>query len=867
MDERAHGAIGLPRTSGADPREGAPQEQRITVLATEHSAEGARDEPHEEAGVEEAREEEERFWPALRARMLSWRTMTPSLRLITGVAIAQLIAAAAIIALHGLRLPQVGLGLQNGHAIQMAAPFFWASIAFTIISMAFLMTAALMMRWPIRLIALALFSALMLSTPAPLAFSVFRWVSIAILWLWAGVVALALSDIDTEGQNDGGPLRRLRGNAQRWVRAARARFPGAAGAPLPVATLSFMLLWQLAYYAALLATAGWMTSATNDFFQLTISVQLASLSGALIPFLFLAGSDFVELGELIGAGAASGIASLGSGDRTGARGARMALARWLTVGAAVILSLYIVITYAPSTRTGLGRVALTYLGELALVAALALALYALLRWGSAASWPTARLSSLTLLLVSLGYFGLLAIPSAMLVASSNAGKTVVISDYSVYRAPVELPAFSMPYPSGWTSQALHQPGGAISVVFDGFSQTFTGRYFVEIQPDPGADANTATAALNAYLTSAESSGQVTNASALSTDGEWQTAQFTARLSSGATLRSKAWARATNGYIWIAIGSTFPAYQDALFPVFETMTQGWRPDYSAVAPVSAESSDTAAAKRAAALYLGLIPLVLSLIAGLWLVRRRGARSPMWNVAGVFVATFGLLTGAQMTPLMLQVAGAPKAATWFLGLPVENLLQGVALATLGLCAYALIWRRMDTRWLEAIRLALALNVGLLFISLMSNLYDKAIAASQSSAHHSISWAEALIVLIALGWDLLMSGETFTNRDDKWLPRHNRLLLYLGYILLTATLVVFFSAQSYTYATSAHESFFESEPWPQMGLQTLGPAMVVTAFALGLATLLGRARTSGRPSTLRTLAPTGAALAGAVDSEGAR
>lgn len=844
VDEREDGASGMPPTAVASSDEAAPEEQSYDA-ANESASEG-----------EGESEGEERFWLTLRERLISWRTMRPSLRLITGVAVAQLLAAGAIIALHGLTLPQINLGLSFGHATQMAAPFFWASIAFTVISLAFLMTAALMMRWPIRLLALALFSWLTLFTPEPDAYSAFRLAMVALLWLWTGAVALALGDSAEADASAGGSLGRLKSRAQRWVRAVRARFPGAIGAPLPVATLTFMLLWQVALYTALLASTGWMQYSSNDIFQLTIGVQLASLTGALIPFLFLAGSDFAELGELIAAGVARGLA--------GARVTRSSLANLVTLAAAA-LALYTAVTYAPSAGKGFSQYGWAYLGELAMGVVIFLALAGLLRWGSAVSWPSARLSAFTLLFVSLGYFGLMTLSITVLIPPSSASTSVTISDFSVYQAPAGQPTFSMPYPAGWKVRQPKTSGGSTSLIFDGLNQTFSGAAFVEIQADAGASDATAAAAMDAYLASAEASQQVTNVGAHGTDGPWQTVQFTDHLSAGRTFACQVWSRGENGYDVILIGLAVPAYKDTLFPAFESMAQGWRPDLSAHAPIFAETSDHAAARRAAAIALGLAPLALGLIVGLWLVRRRRAGHTAWPVAGVFIATFGLLTGAQMLPLMLQVAGASKTATWFLGLPIENMLQVAALGIVALCAYVIVWRRNNVFWLAVVRLALALNIGLLFIVWMSNLYDRAISASQSSAHHAISWAEALIVLIALGWDLLMSGETFTNRDDKAMPRHTRLLLYLGYILLTATLVVYFSAQSYTYAAGAHEAFFESEPWPQMGLQTLGPAMVVTTFALGVTTLLRRKRQSERHSNAHAqLSGAGSAVAEAP-SEG--
>jgi hypothetical protein len=108
----------------------------------------------------------ERFWPALREKLISWRSIWPSLRLITGIAVAQSLAAATIIALHGLPTAQLSMGRQSGRAIHMAIPYFWVGVIFMWVSVSFLTTGALMMRWPFRLLALALFTGFTLSPGA-----------------------------------------------------------------------------------------------------------------------------------------------------------------------------------------------------------------------------------------------------------------------------------------------------------------------------------------------------------------------------------------------------------------------------------------------------------------------------------------------------------------------------------------------------------------------------------------------------------------------------------------------------------------------------------------------------------------------------
>lgn len=783
------------------------------------------------ADAESADEESEGFWVELRSKLISWPSMRPPLRLITGVAIAQLLGAGLIVALHGVGFQQINLGLQSGRDVEMAQPYFWVSIVFAILAIAFLMTGVLLMRWPLRLLALALFSAFLLFSAAPQPYTNLRIVIVALIWLWAGVITVALAD-PAWGAEKRDFYHRLRTPILQRLAPLRARLAWIGGPLLPARTLVVMLVAQVALYLILLATTGWMRGADNLLFQLTIGTQLQMLSFALVPFLFLAGSDFAELGELL----ASGAASL----------TRIASARrnvWLTLGLTAIVVVAIATVTRPDTRNLSGFV-LAYGDELLLTALVGLALVGLLRWGrmvSDTSFRPSKLSALALLLASLAYFALGWFAISYTVASTPNVTNVTIADYAVYKTPAATtPSFSLPYPTDW-KPSLTQNQGDTLLSFNGLSQEFPGLVYVNAIQDTNANANTASQTLAVLLNAEFAKNSVLSVQNVGGAEPWREERFTVSDPTGKslTLEGEAWSRGLDGRDWAIIGLTKDPYQIVLFPVFNAMTAGWQPDHSAQTPSEQEADMAAAIQRVSALFLGLIPLLLGLALGFWMVRRGGKHRRAWQTAGVFVATLGLLVGAVRLPDMLQALGLSSNAVWFVGLDVNGVQQSIATATLALVIYVALRRRNDARWIELVRLTLRLNIGLLFIWLMLMLYDTAIGLSKSSAKHPLSWAAALIVLIALGWDLLMSGESFTNRDDERLPRHTRLLLYLGYIMLTATLVMFFSAQQFTHDLSTHESLFESEPWPQLGLQLLGLPMVVGAFALGVVAWLNGTR----------------------------
>lgn len=794
-------------------------------------------------------EAEEGLWPAFRKRMISWRTMPVGLRVATGVGIAQLLAAGLFIALLRQVGSPVGMGVQDGHALVMPAPAFWVGLTFVIVSLSYIMAGALRMRWSARVVALAGLSLLVLFQPFTGGYAVYRWAMVALLWLWAGLLAVV--------EVDAARLRWLTPVARR-LHAARARVISGRGGALPIVTLVFMALWQVALLAPLLAASGWMRDTASGAFQLSVEVQLQALALALTPALFLAGSDFAELGDLIGEAAARGAESWMEGrtrlSRRGTLGAT-----WLTLGLTAALALTIAVANRPRYAT-LTNTLLGYAGPLLLAGIAALALYGLLRWGQASRWTPTRLSGWALPLAALLYMALTWTGSAAL-ASASSRQTLAgggLLDYTVYHAQAGLPTFSIPYPNDWTvnttqSGARETGNDQALVTFNGVKQALPGFALVMATQAAHPDNTSVRANLSQVIASIKSADLVMGPVIVGTDGPWLTERFTFLNASGASNASAAisgegWARAQGGYDWAIVGLNSPVFQPLLDPVYQAMASGWRPNDSAQTPQQMLDAQDAARQatvvRDAALYLGALPLALGLGLGAWLIwlaRRKGA---IWGGAGLFAAAMGLYAAASTAPVLLSAAGVPIGGLWSLYLDIPTLQLVVALATLALVAWVALFRRDNRDWLGLTRLALALNAGLFFIALMFNLYDAAIGLSKASAEQPLSWVEGLIVLVALGWDLLMSGESFTNGESAGTPRHSRVLLYLGYITLTATLVMFFSSQRYGAALAApggpgFESFFESEPWPQRGLESLGVPLVVTTFALALLAWLSAQR----------------------------
>ena len=137
-------------------------------------------------------------------------------------------------------------------------------------------------------------------------------------------------------------------------------------------------------------------------------------------------------------------------------------------------------------------------------------------------------------------------------------------------------------------------------------------------------------------------------------------------------------------------------------------------------------------------------------------------------------------------------------------------------------------------------------------MAALYDHALAASRIAI-----WA-AVIVLVAMAWDVVMSGESMTNEGTRRIPRATRVLAFLGYVLLVAATVLFYSGQKVTGTGQAAEPLFEPEAITRNGLFRLAFPLAVLMFLLRF----GRNRPA--PKARRQADPDLAAVRGWASSQ---
>jgi hypothetical protein len=252
------------------------------------------------------------------------------------------------------------------------------------------------------------------------------------------------------------------------------------------------------------------------------------------------------------------------------------------------------------------------------------------------------------------------------------------------------------------------------------------------------------------------------------------------------------------------------------PTFEAIAGSFRPPGVAPATLphasegkaegaSSEASNTEQVRSdrlmtVSAAISGAITVVFLLLIG-----TVGRRWPPRLVGSMLL--FGLTTLATVLFFSDEIGHviAGASSEWhFVGM--RDLLAGVGV----LSVLALLIRPREEQRRQRLTVALiGFQATVWTLYGMSVLYDHALSAGRVAL-----WA-AIILLLALGWDVVMSGESMTNRSSSHLPRPSRVLAFMGYVLLVAGAVLFFSGQREIATGQAGEPFFEPEATTQNGL----------------------------------------------------
>jgi hypothetical protein len=226
-------------------------------------------------------------------------------------------------------------------------------------------------------------------------------------------------------------------------------------------------------------------------------------------------------------------------------------------------------------------------------------------------------------------------------------------------------------------------------------------------------------------------------------------------------------------------------------------------------------------------LSVATAIALLLAGLVVIARgRSSDSPTLRAAGLFLAMMGLLFIALSVPQLANVFGLPVVPTSGLKAPALRLI--VLPATLLALAWLALRRRLTRAMVAPFAVTLSMIIGLQIIFWFVELLDPALSAVSSL---SVIVA-TLFFLAALLWDFVMSGNSVTNTSSPRVPRRARVLLYLGYTLLSMGTLVYLKSVRYQATGHIVPLGSESQMFQRFGAIGLGLPLIAYAFLQGMA-----------------------------------
>jgi hypothetical protein len=764
-------------------------------------------------------------------RRLSIATMDRPLRVATAGAVASVLATVLLLALRDVGSSNVYLGRSQGAVTQIGEPLFIAvlvliSIGFGYVYAAVSLTslwiaapAVLVMTFGIGVYTGAfgdLVGGLNIFDILP---AWVRWTDRAILVVLV-VLCLGARSFD-----------HARGREPRTRIVMVAAFAALIGGYLAIFRIGMPTLGDLNLYGS------------------TIDAILSSLVFLMWPILQVAAVDFGEWGQLTGERLTHAVA----------RGRQQVL--WIT---GVVATLAMAAYGYWRLQDGIGVVSGdTLLGALRGIALLGLAIlliaglfYGLRLWGrpwkSGISFATlVGATALTGVILPAAVASLTGQFSHLKPAetATEKGEYAPGADVLTQQGSKGPTAFSFQIPRGWI---VHNGGDTVQANnYDGKG----GYVRVAVALFPVLD-----------LPLAEDGFKVEPEEDVSFAG-WQGARFTGQ-------------NETEGYLWVRpVGNqnasgTYVVYEavhgsfklEPATPLFKAVLTSFRGDGEAPAalPPPEKESETPEGlvhhQLALEVGFGAAAAVVVLVIGLALWRRWRPQWIAWGLVLGVVSFFSLIyNGTDIGDYLFD------GSFHLPHLSRSGVLFGAGI--LGL-ATVLVVRARQQHGSRIGRLVIGGVIGLeaaiAALELMMWLYGKALSAARISV-----WA-AIILLVAVVWDVTMSGESMTNHGTSHLPRATRVLGFFGYTILLAGTVLFYTSEKVISTGAAAEAFFEPEDITRNALFRIAFPVLLLAFFIRLARAKGSSRAAPEPPTPRLPAGAAAGPADSTDStvaEGAR
>jgi hypothetical protein len=208
-----------------------------------------------------------------------------------------------------------------------------------------------------------------------------------------------------------------------------------------------------------------------------------------------------------------------------------------------------------------------------------------------------------------------------------------------------------------------------------------------------------------------------------------------------------------------------------------------------------------------------PPLIGLAVGVPLVALGRTRARSLAITGVFLIALGFVGFLLFPDPQFEVFG------------ISLIELFIAPATISILLLLMIRGQIRPEYTDFIAALLVLNVGIQVIVWIFSAFE---GASQLGAQFTI--LQGVLLILAQFWDLIMSGELVTNIEGRAFPRYVRVLLYLGYILMVSTFVLYFSSQTYQ-TTGKSAAPLDDDAISRYGLMMLGVPLLMTNFVLAV------------------------------------
>jgi hypothetical protein len=719
--------------------------------------------------MEGAEHEVERLRDAFRQRAISLATMSRPLRLVTGFAIAQLLATAVAVAVRSVPGPFVTVKYELNHGeVGVSLVLFLACLVFLSLAWSYLLTGVLHAHFWGRALGLVAFTVAM-RTFLVTTYSDTLLGSGILALFW--VLALAITVVDGRAARAGAPER---------AHTNRIR----------VVTFVLVLILTIAFYAV----GGITDPATVGF---GVFEQLTTMTFFLIPLLFLAGTDFAEWGEIAGGRIASVVRR---------RGLVISAATTVVVAAAIAAGMaWLTGPSAIPEQLVLGSIGVVSIGALVRLARKGG------RWHPRVSYTAMVLGTGVALVWDLGGSAVLRnLQPGVVIRQTDLGTLEVF-------AHQHDPQFTIEHPPRWTESEIKTRPAGEGVRFGETSERVAPQAVLVVAHAPATSPASPAAGLPEVVAGLDY--KVADARGPTDADGWRTWTFSGGDKAGHDVVGQVRTRTMGDRIYTFVGDSPPNRQDSVLGAYDQMAAS----FSTTLPTFGEAFNIVAVLKD---HLEWLPWVIMGLVAVVMIAARVARRHQ-GILGTALLFLGIASIIRVLDRGIPgSAGALGIGTTLHGLTAQGTLLTVALLTIIVLAWILLRHRSSDRSPAVIGALLAANLALLGVYAIYILYITAIEAGGT-----FSLAQGAVILMALLWDITMSGQSVTNSGDPWFPRHARVLMFFGYILLVAAAVLFFSSQHEVVHGLHTEPDFEAELWPALGVLSLGVPFLIAILVLSV------------------------------------